>query len=562
MKKVYCLPVALAIICMTAFASGLQVFPSPAEVNFNATLAFKVTGADAGTDVSWEVIPSTLGSIDKSGFFTAASRQGRGMVRAIVKNRDGRIILGHAMVKVSEKTAERLKVSINPGEMKIRIGQTVRFNLRAMLPDGMPQENAKAEWLVIPADLGTIDNAGNFIAAGTGQGRIVASVRNNEQHGLGQTRIEVLPSEISSKLEVAVTPKRIQLQPRGQNRVSVSVKNAAGNPVKAKIKFSLSPEELGTIDHEGNFTAGEKPGLGIIKAEVSSGYDFGSDRCFVIITEKPSRYTIRLKPQQSTLEAGSSIKFEAEIFGENGNRAYPSGLVWKVIPEGLGSITSDGLFTAGNNFGAGKIIVQLPPELGKAQDAASVKIMNRGRTIIRINPSKALIRPGQVLQFSASVTGTNGKPVDDARIIWRVQPENLGTISPQGIFSASQSIKSGTVIAELAPELGGTRAIAPVTISSYQVKLTAPPNQYNISTGEQILFSATIRDANGNDLTGSATFEWELKSSISGFGTIDRSSGFFTAGTPVKLPAEGYIMVRAYLSGTLVGNDGIKITIK
>lgn len=559
MKKMPLILVSWLLISSAALqAAGLVVSPNPAEVQVNTSVAFTVQGLEPDGSLSWEVIPATLGNIDRTGLFTASGQPGRGMVRAIAKSRDGRTVLGHAMIKVLGNKPGRLTVSVSPARAETKIGHTLSFAARIASAD----ENIKTEWLVIPHDLGTIDARGDFTASGAGKGRIVALAKGPGKYGLGQAQIAVRPSGKVSDLSVVVSPKRIKLQPKNRTRLAVQVRDPKGETVRARISYSLSPPELGTIDQDGNFTAGEKAGLGVIKAEASSGQAYGSDRVFVIVSEKSSRYQIKIKPRQAVLEAKSSVKFEVEVWDENGSSVIPPALDWKVIPEGLGSISPQGLFTAGDRALSGKIVVQLPAEFGRSRDAASVKIQSQGRNTIRINPPKASLKPGQMMQFSAVVNDSRGKPAGDQRIIWKLQPENLGIITPQGLFTAGVAARSGLVIAELPSEFGAGRAIAPLTVSSYQVKINAPPNQYNVHPGEQIVFAASVRDANGNDLSGSAVFEWELKSSTAGFGNINKSSGLFNAGHPAKLPADGYIMVRVSINGLPAGTDGIKITIR
>ena len=563
MKKMHLILIPLLLISSAALqAAGLTVSPNPAEVQVNTAVAFTIQGLEPGGSLNWEIVPATLGKIDKSGLFTASGKPGRGMIRAMTKNKDGQLVLGHAMIKVLGSKPGRLTVSVSPAKADLKIGETLRFAVRIMLPQGAPEEIGTTEWLVIPDDLGTIDAQGNFTATGAGKGRIVALAKRPGRHGLGQARISVRPSGKASYLSVVVSPKRIKLQPKTRIRLAVQIQDPEGKTVRARVRYTLSPPELGTIDQDGNFTAGEKTGLGVIKVEAGSGHAYGSDRAFVIVSEKSSRYQIKIKPRQMALEAKSSIKFEVEVWDENGSPVIPPALDWKVIPDGLGSITPQGLFTAGDRTLSGKIVAQLPAEFGRSQDAASVKIQSKDRRTIRINPPKASLKPGQMLQFSAVINDSRGKPDRDQRITWRLQPDNLGAITPQGLFTAGAAARSGLVIAELPPEFGAGRAIAPVTVSSYQVKINAPPNQYNIHTGEQVAFAASVRDANGNDLSGSAAFEWEVKSAASGFGTINSSSGLFSAGHPAKLPADGYIMVRVSINGLPAGTDGIKITIR
>jgi hypothetical protein len=564
MRKIYNIIAILAVMLSAAAQShaGLKLSPNPAQVEINGSMYFSVSGWDRKAALKWEVIPSSLGSIDDNGVFTAAGTSGQGLVRVIATKPDGQILLGHAMIKIVEKLTVRLNTSLSPDKARLRVKETLRFTSRILMPDGKPADNTNTEWAVIPDGLGSIDASGNFAALSAGKGRIVAMIKSGDARGLGQAAIEILPSEEIPSLSLVTSTNRIKVRTGEQAKIALQVKDLAGKPKEAKIRYSLSAEDLGIIDQDGNFTAGNKPGLGIIRIEAFAGDAYGLQRIFVVISDQKPSYKVKIKPRQVILEANSSIRFEVEVTDENGNQTLPPNIEWKLIPENLGSITPQGVLTAGDRAVSGRVVAKLPSQFGQGQDAASVKVSIKGRNTIRINPAKVNLRPGQMIQFTATVIDNRGRPSNDPRIIWKIAPENLGTITSQGLLTASQSPKSGTVIAEIPQEYGGGSSIAPVTVSSYQVKIDVPSNQYNIHTGEQIQFIALVRDANGNDLTGTASFEWDVKSSFSGFGSIDKTTGLFSAGHPVKLPADGYIMLRGYINGIPIGNDGLKITIK
>jgi hypothetical protein len=458
------------------------------------------------------------------------------MVRVSAKGSDGRTALGHALIKIEAGRIARLKLEVSPAGPELRLGERVRFTCQTLTPEGTPSDSPAIIWQVVPNKLGRIDRQGNFTPLAPGRGRVVARVAGPNSKGMGQTEILVLDE--SQPLVLELIPARIKLAPGASAKVTAQVRDASGQPVEAKIKYSLSPSTLGEIDDEGNFIAGPTTGPGLIKAQAASGNRRGSGRAMVVIEPLRRQYSVRLKPRQATVEAGASLQLELEVRDQDGREADRRSIDWKLIPQDIGTITPQGLFTAGERAGLGRIVASLSEGDARGQDAVTVRIVGRSRSQVRISPAKSGLRPGQMIQFTARISDGPGRPGEDARVRWSVSPPGLGTITQQGLFTAGPFAGSGMVVAEVPPELGGGWAAAPVTISSYQLKLNAPPNQYNIHSGEQVLFTATLRDANGNDLSGSAEFEWEIRTSVQNFGNIDRSTGLFRAGQPAKLPAE------------------------
>lgn len=558
MKKIYAIIIILTALFPPAlFSSELSVSPNPCQVQINGTIQFSATGLEPGYAVNWQVIPASLGKIDENGFFTASEKPGQGIIRAVA-NKDNQAVLGHALLKITAGKPQLLLVSVTPINVKIESTKSLRFFSQVRKSDGTTSEPV-IDWKIIPEDLGTIDNQGNFTARNQGIGRIVAIAHDNNHRGLGQTTVSVFPANKNKKLTVTISPQRTQLAIKETAVFSAQVADSSGNPVYAELKYTVSPNWLGTVDRNGNFTAGEKPGLGVIKIDAIANKASGSNRAFVIIARQAARYQVKIKPRQAVLEAKSILQLQPEVYDQAGNQAYPPSWIWKVIPEELGSITPQGLFTAGDKPISGKIVAQLPELFGQGQDVVSIKVTSHSRNIIKINPPKANLKPGQMVQFSANIINSQGKPLPDARIIWRVTPDNLGQITPQGLFTAGPFPKAGAVIAEIAPEFGGGRTLAPVIISSYTVKITTT-NLYNIQPGDEVTFTAAVRDASGNS-PADLRLEWSVKSTVAGFGTInpiDPTAAIFKA----LKSGDGYIMVQAFIGSLSLGRDGIKITIK
>ncbi|MBI5804801.1 hypothetical protein HZA73_02005 [candidate division TA06 bacterium] len=557
MKKLITIILLLASAAGMALAQQLEVSPNPAEVIPNGTVQFSVPGQEQ-TAVVWKVLPPSLGSISADGRFTAGRSAGQGIVRASVQQSD-KMILGHALIRVAGGKTTGLTVKVSPGSARMEPGSAIKLSAEVRYLNGEPAAEAAVSWQVVPAGLGTIDQNGNFTALTPGTGRIAALAKSEKFKGLGQAKITVGPKLKPQKLMVEMTPAKADLKP-GENAVySVSVHDRDGNPATAELEFRVEPSGLGTIDGSGNFTAGDKPGVGTVKVLAKNETGSGTAKSLVVVAEKTQRYTIKVKPRQAALEPGQSLEFTAEAFDKSGNPVTPPYWVWKVIPEKLGEVSPQGVFTAGQKSGQGKVVASLPPQFGQGQEAVSVRIKPGQPLRVKIDPPNALLLPGQPQQFTATVINAQGQPMPQIKILWKTYPEGLGTITQNGFFMASdQPGKKGAVLAVVTPQQGGGQGAAPVSISEYRIKIDQKPGPIIVNSGGNYAFSATITDAMGNVITVSQ-LQWLTDPASPQFGTISQT-GQFTAGHPPG-QINGWVIVRATINGLVIA-DKIVVVVK
>ncbi len=551
------LPLALALCAGAVSAAGLVVQPNPALVPAGGTVSFTVEADSATAKVEWQVVPPGLGTIDAAGRFTASGKPGQGLVRA-VSSAPGTRLVGHAMVRVVGPGYRRLRVAVAPAAARIEAGSTVRFQAEVRDIDGNELESPDISWRVVPQDLGTIDADGLFTPQRGGRGRIVALARVGASSGLGQARLSAVPRRAGS-LTVDIEPRRLRLEPGASARISATVRDSAGNQVEANVKFQVLPAALGSVSPEGVFTASARSGNGVVTVRAEHQGAVGQARGLLVVASGPGRYRVQLRPKAAMVGPSQSAEFEPACYDPQGNQVSPPYWVWRVVPQDLGTITPEGLFTAGDRAVQGKVVASLPPDFGIGQDFASVRVKPGPPRIVRVSPAKAVLRPGESRQFTASAVGPSGLPLDNARFVWKVSPEGMGTITPGGLFTAGSVPKLGTVVAILPPELGGGRGYAVVGVSNYNVQLLGP-RPTHLTAGESHQFQAEIRDQGGNAVPG-AVFDWSASSLYPNFGGIDPASGIFTAGTPQAAQAEGNVVVRVRLNGHLVGGDGIRVVV-
>lgn len=553
MKKLVMIILLLASATGMALAQQLEVSPNPAGVMPNGTVQFSVPGQEQAA-IRWQVLPPSLGSIDASGRFTAGRSAGQGIVRASVQQGD-KMILGHALIKIAGGKPAGLTVKVSPGSARMEPGSAIKLSAEVRYLNSEPASEAAISWQVVPAGLGTIDQNGNFTALATGTGRIVARAKTDEFKGIGQAKITIGAKLKPQKLLVEMTPAKASLKP-GENAVfSVSVSDRDGNPVVAAMEYQVEPRTLGAIDGSGNFIAGKKPGLGTVKVQAKNETGSGTAKSLVVVAEKIQRYTVRLKPRQSALEPGQSLDFTAEAFDNSGNPVTPPYWVWKVIPEKLGEVSPQGIFTAGQKAGQGKVVASLPPQFGQGQAAASVRVKPGQPLRVRITPPSARLLLGQPQQFTAEVFNAQGQPMPQVKILWKVYPEGLGTINQNGFFQASnQPGLKGAVMAVVSPQQGGGQSAAPVSIAEYKIELDEKPGPIILNPGQPHTFSAKV--TNGSEVITGLPLQWMIKPSDQQFGTITQA-GEFTAGHPSD-PISGWVIVR--VNGT-VATDRIAVMV-
>lgn len=464
MKKFILIILLLAAAVVIAPAQQLEVSPNPAEVLPTGTLQFSVLNQEQ-VKIIWQVLPPSLGSIDVDGRFTAGKYAGQGIVRATVHNGD-KLFLGHALIKVAPGKALELAVKVTPAQARLEPGAVENFSAQVSYLNSNPANDAVISWQVVPTGLGTIDQNGNFTALNPGTGRIVALVKSDKFKGLGQAKITVGSKLRYQKLLIEMSPLKANIKP-GDNAVfSVTVSDQDGKPATARLEYQVEPSTLGSIDISGNFTAGKKPGVGMVTVSAKNENGAGTAKSLVVVEEKIQRYTIKLKPRQSLLEPGQSLEFTTEAFDNNGNQVIPPYWIWKVIPEKLGEISPQGIFTAGHKAGQGKVVATLPPQFGQGQSSSSIRIKPGQPLRVKIDPPAAMLLPAQAQQFTATVFSAEGQPLPDVKVVWKVSPEGVGTINQNGVFRASaQSDKKGIVVALVPLQQGGGQGIAEISIS-------------------------------------------------------------------------------------------------
>ncbi len=274
----------------------------------------------------------------------------------------------------------------------------------------------------------------------------------------------------------------------------------------------------GTVDDAGFFRAGTELGTYTNTVRVSHGgrEAFAS---FTIIAGPAA--AIVVTPNPDTLGIGVTRQFTATAVDAGGN-PVPVTPTWAIV-NGGGQINSgSGAFTAGTTAGTFTNTVQASS--GSLSGFATVTVVPGPAATLTVSPNPHFMPINGTQQFTATAVDASGNVVP-VTATWSVVSGG-GTINAStGVFTGGTSL--GTFNNTVRATSGSLSGSATVTVmAGPAVAIAVTPNPATIGTNGTQQFTATAVDAAGNPASISPA--WSVEN---GGGTINASSGMFTAGT-------------------------------
>ena len=504
----------------------VKVLPNPALLAPGASIHFDAEVADSlgnplPAKIKWEVTPKKLGKIGPNGLFLAALHEGKGIVRAIAITNAGKGV-GHALVKVKKEGPNQgMVVRVIPKRIFVKVGENREFKVKVFDPYGEPIEDAKLVFKVAPQDMGSITQDGLFTAGSErGKCRVIVLAKADDLEAVGTA--VVIIGDPENHIPVKIHPKHVVLKPGGTQKFDFEILGPPDSNVEPEVKWKVIPQGFGTITSDGLFTAGNKKGSCFVAVIVKVGNKIGVDRTVVIIG-KPELIQVKIYPKHTLVEPNGLFKFHSLAFDEQGN-PLDIPLKWLVNPKDAGTVTPEGLFTAGDKPAKCEVIALVPPQFGIGKAVAKVVIQRR--LIVKVIPRGAIVEPNKSKKFSAEVFDHQGNPVQ-VPVKWIVRLASAGTITPDGLFTAGDKPAKCKVIAFVPPHLGIGMDAADIVIQRKLI-VKIKPKQAVVPAGKVHLFEAKAFDESGAEV--SVPFIWRVQPLEAG--SINQNGLFKAGSTP------------------------------
>ncbi len=402
----------------------------------------------------------------------------------------------------------------------------------------------------VAAGGGTIAANGRF-TAGSVPGTYVNSITATSGGLSGTATVKVLAGAPAS---VVVTPTPVTLALGATQQFTAVFKDAGGNIVPTAVPFWSVTAGGGTINSAtGLFTAGTASGTFTNTVVASIGNLAGS--ATVIVTPN-ALASITVTPNPQVLAVGATQQFTAVGKDNNGNVVAftPS---WSVQAAG-GTINATGLFTAGTVSGTFintiRACTTTACAAGSMSGFATVTVGAGVLANISVTPNPIDVGTNARQQFTAIGTDANGNVITILPV-WSMKTGAAfagGTVLQGGGYNAPSSV--GTGLDSIVATLGSISGAARINVkaSSALVSISVTPNPANVVVNGTQTFTATGFDGAGL-IVPTPGLSWSV---VAGGGSINSTSGLFTAGTVVGTYAN---TVKA-TSGTIFGYATVNVT--
>ena len=155
--------------------------------------------------------------------------------------------------------------------------------------------------------------------------------------------------------------------------------------------------------------------------------------------------SIDITPEEIVLKIGEAIQLQTKIFDKNSSIISDSEIVWNLSDPRSGTITKDGIFTAGRNPGIFEQAISVvsiqntPQGIHYTSKPIGVTIVGETKTrnlsFIEIIPSNPTLVKNQIRKLQAVGYDENGVIIPGVRFIWKLENPDLGRLNQLGYLT-------------------------------------------------------------------------------------------------------------------------------
>ena len=184
------------------------------------------------------------------------------------------------------QTSYAYTIMVRPQEAIVEPGAGMKFDAQAFNENHVPVAVDKYEWKVAPKELGIITEDGFFIAGRQpGKGEVIATATIGGEKYSGTAHVTVgAPDEQGIKIQIQ--PNKAIVPPNGNKSFKAIAVGPDGVSLRVKnVRWMVKPSNLGKIDRNGVFKAGNKVGAGAVIALVEIDHQVYTGEAAVVVSK-------------------------------------------------------------------------------------------------------------------------------------------------------------------------------------------------------------------------------------------------------------------------------------
>jgi uncharacterized protein YjdB len=253
--------------------------------------------------------------------------------------------------------------------------------------------------------------------------------------------------------------------------------------------------------------------------------------CQIITGPRANAVELTISPS-TTVSVGQSIQASGVPKKKNGNpMTRPVG--YKSSDPTIATVTGSGIITG---VSVGTVTITASSD-GKS-DSEVITVTRAQVAAIQLTPASYTLRIGGTpVKLGASALDALGRPITGGTVRWESQNTTIATVAPDGTVTG---LAPGIV--DIVAEIDGRQGAARITVTQFPVKsITLSPDPLNVTEGQELQFTATLRDSADRITPGSLH---NITYSIN-----DQTIALVSAGGVVRGVREGQAIVTAIVDG-------------
>jgi uncharacterized protein YjdB len=481
--------------------ASVQVSPAADSVYVGSSITLTATPEDAdgnalsGREIFWHSEHPDIAVVSNDGAVTGVVA-GEVRVAASVEG-----VAGYSNVTVLPKPPASIKLSST--SLSLTVGQESRLGATVRDADGGVISGAPVDWKSSNTNVATVDGEGLVHGVGAGTATITATSGGVSD----QAAVTVSPVPANA---VVVSPGEVTLFVGETVTLKAAVTDANGDPLPGRpITWSSNATSVAEVSTSGVVTA-KAPGTATITA--SSEGKSGKSTITVKLVPVAS---VDMNPGELKLQIGQSSAITATPKAADGTTLSGRSITWKSRDPGIATVSSTGEVTAKS---AGSTIVEATSE--GVTGVTLVTVANIPVSSVVVTPDAATLTVGESKQLDAKTYDAGGSELSGRTITWSSSNEDVASVSSTGkVLAVAPGSATITATSEGKSDKATITVVAPVG------SVVVSPDSVSIIIGNTSPLTATVKDANGNTLSG-RDVTW--KSSNTGVATVD-DKGVVTA---------------------------------
>jgi uncharacterized protein YjdB len=226
--------------------------------------------------------------------------------------------------------------------------------------------------------------------------------------------------------------------------------------------------------------------------------------------------TVAVSPATTSLLVGTNQPLVATVKDESGNEMAGQSVAWSTSDANAATVNTNGMVTA---VAAGSATITAT--VGEKTGTSAVTVTAAPPppavvTSVTVSPPSVSIAVGASTTLSAAVKDAQGNVMSGQAVAWSTNNSAAATVSASGVVNGVAA-GSATITATSSGKVGSA-AITVTALPPVVTSVSVSPTSGSVDVGATLPLTATVKDAQGNVMTGQA-ITWS--SDNSGVATVN-----------------------------------------